>query len=414
MSPTETDYIHRLERRLEREKQARQQAEYLLERKSSELMSAVERLEHEVKRGEDLLTAIERTQDGIAICDPDGLFVYMNASHEAMFGYESGELIGKHWNVLYGPAELASLETFMMPMLARDGMWRGEAEGVCKNGDPIVQEILLTILPNNGLICSTRDISHIKSEQRRLQSLSERLQRAERDAALFTLSNLISHDMNNLLFALHGHAALALNEVKTNDRASEIMRQILKSIQQAQSVIDSLQIHRRMEALNKDLVSLTDIVEAAKSVCATLRPAHVELRLQVPQSAMVRSNEPLVFRCVVNLLKNAFEAITGEGEVTVVIDRYEHPNSPHGITVELGRVPAKPGYALRVKDTGVGMTEDQLNQIFDPYFTTKEQYGGTGLGLLTLQMLTEHSDTYIIVESEIEFGTEFTIVFPDI
>lgn len=121
--------------------------------------------------------AIESAMDGIALLNEKGEYYYLNDTHVKMFGYETEqELVGKTWKAIYGPREIERIETNLFPLLMQQGKWSGETLGISKQGKPVYQEISLNVLPNGGMVCVCRDISHRKSLEK-LQDQSDRLLR---------------------------------------------------------------------------------------------------------------------------------------------------------------------------------------------------------------------------------------------
>jgi two-component system cell cycle sensor histidine kinase/response regulator CckA len=166
------------------------------------------------KRAESLLTeraaAIDAAQDGIALTDSEGRFRYMNPSHLAMFGFETqSEIVGMSWEALYEEDAKARLQREAFPELGRSGAWRGEAVGRRRDGAPIEQEIALTLLPDGGLVCVTRDISERRRHERERMRLREEVQTAQRREAVGQIAAGVAHDFNNLLAAISGSAELA-------------------------------------------------------------------------------------------------------------------------------------------------------------------------------------------------------------
>lgn len=104
--------------------------------------------------------AMDAASDGIALCDPNGNYIYMNDSHARIFGYERGtELLGKSWTTIYPPEEAERISSFVFEQLAKDGQWSGYTLGKKKNGELIDQFISLIPLKNGNLICVCRDNS---------------------------------------------------------------------------------------------------------------------------------------------------------------------------------------------------------------------------------------------------------------
>ena len=104
--------------------------------------------------------AIENAFDGIAILDENGIYYYMNKAHAILFGYDSAEeLIGKSWKHIYSSEYADKIEKDIFPVLMSTGNWSGETIGKDKLGQPVLQYISLTLLPDRGLICVCQDNS---------------------------------------------------------------------------------------------------------------------------------------------------------------------------------------------------------------------------------------------------------------
>jgi len=133
--------------------------------------------------------AMEAAMDGIAILD-DGEYIYMNQAHAAVFDFEAEELLGSGWRRVYGEAEIERLESEVFPALERDGEWRGETLGKKRDGSSVNQEITLSLLDDGKLICTNRDITDRKAQERKLDRQRTRLR------ALFDESpdGIVIHD----------------------------------------------------------------------------------------------------------------------------------------------------------------------------------------------------------------------------
>jgi PAS domain S-box-containing protein len=109
---------------------------------------------------EKQFAAIENAFDGIALLDRDGIYFYMNKAHAHLFGYEqASELVGKSWKSIYDADYAEKIEKEVFPQLMSAGYWTGETIGIDKHGQPVLQFISLTLLPDMGLICVCRDNS---------------------------------------------------------------------------------------------------------------------------------------------------------------------------------------------------------------------------------------------------------------
>lgn len=104
--------------------------------------------------------AVESSMDGIALLDASGKYYYLNEVHIRMFGYEmEAELIGQSWQFIYDKPEIERIDKEIFPVLMKEGKWRGETIGKSKTGEPVYQDISLTILDDGGIICICRDLA---------------------------------------------------------------------------------------------------------------------------------------------------------------------------------------------------------------------------------------------------------------
>jgi PAS domain S-box-containing protein len=145
------------------------------------LIYAIARDVTQVKETEENLqlrsASIEAANDGIAILNEVGEYLYMNQAHAKIYGYDStAELIGKSWQTLYRPKELAQWQKVFFPQFLAQGWWRGESLAVRKDGSLFPQEVSLTALPNGGLICVVQDISDRKQTAKILHETESRYQ----------------------------------------------------------------------------------------------------------------------------------------------------------------------------------------------------------------------------------------------
>lgn len=128
--------------------------------------------------------AIKNSPDGIALLDTQGKYYFMNKAHEAIFGYNEGELIGKPWSILYDNQELSRIKTEIFPILNQQGIWSGETKGLTKDGKYEFQEITLKYLPDQSLLCVTRDVSELKHNYYKIEEANHKLELAINNANL--------------------------------------------------------------------------------------------------------------------------------------------------------------------------------------------------------------------------------------
>ncbi len=108
----------------------------------------------------DLAQALDHSDEGFALTDPDGNYVYINAAHLRMYGYERPqELLGRSWRLLYTPEWVRHFEEAVLPIIPRDKVWRGQVISRRRDGSSFLAGVTLTFLPDGKITCNCRDES---------------------------------------------------------------------------------------------------------------------------------------------------------------------------------------------------------------------------------------------------------------
>ncbi|MEM8842197.1 MAG: PAS domain-containing protein, partial [Pseudomonadota bacterium] len=355
--------------------------------------------------------AIDSAQDGIAITDTEGRFVYMNPSHLRMFGYQSEvEILGRPWSILYRADHAEHITRVGIPEVERTGTWRSELAGVSKSGEPVAQEISLTLIRDVGLVCVARDTSERARDEQERSRLLEQLRHAQRQEAIGQLAAGVAHDFNNILSAINGSAELLGLDLARDHPARVHADRINAASERAASLVDRLLDlgARKREHGRIDLRHATE--EAADLVRAGLT-SQITLEVSVPDTPVIAEADPTdVLQVVLNLGINARDACPeGGGEITIAMQEVE---VAPGLSLSVGELDPAARYArFRVSDTGAGISPDNSAKIFSPYFSTKGA-DGTGLGLAVMTSIIKNAGGAVRVESEIGVGTTFEVYWP--
>jgi two-component system, cell cycle sensor histidine kinase and response regulator CckA len=357
----------------------------------------------------DQLYAFEVCQDGIAITDPDGCFSYMNQAHAGLFGFSTpSELNGRSWATLYRADDVAFLENHVFPVLMREGNWRGELNGLSRDGATVAQEVSLSLRPNGGLVCVTRDVSARQEAEREQVRLREQLNAAQRQEAIGQLATGIAHDFNNVLAAISGSASLLL------DRADPALVPHVARIQAAAGTAASLvekMLFLGARRPHRKAADLREIVHAASELLRASLPARNRLDIVLPQAPLVAEVDSTeLTQIILNLAINARDAVQAGGG-RIEIELRPMTDADRAQPVDVGRVPQGPGAALCVKDDGSGIAPDDLQRIFQPFFSRKGDQG-SGLGLSVVAGILKSSGGGLRLRSHIGQGTEFHVFLP--
>jgi PAS domain S-box-containing protein len=357
------------------------------------------------------IAAIEASDDGIAVTDAAGCFIFMNQAHASMFGHDSVEaLIGQPWNVLYDEANARVIADTAMPQLGAKGRWRGEVQGRRLDGSAVDQEVSLSLSADGGIVCVTRDIGSRLAMEREKARLREQLMLAQRQEAVGQLASGIAHDFNNLIAAIAGTASL-LERVEDKEVLRHA-RRIQAAAATATGLVDKLlALGRRTTDLKP--VDLGAVLANVRDLVApSLLDARHRIELDVPAAPLLaRADATEVMQVVLNLALNARDALpVGQsGRIGVLLMDAEG-QAPMG-EVLVGAIPSGPAALIRVSDTGCGIAAGDRAQVFEPFYTRKGD-AGTGLGLAVVAGIVGDSGGAISIWSRPGDGSVFEIWWP--
>lgn len=258
-----------------------------------------------------------------------------------------------------------------------------------------------------------RDITDDILAQQEKAELEKQLQKAQKLEAIGTLAGGIAHDFNNILGGIIGYTELLQDDIVSDSRAQHYLSQILKACHRAKALILQILTFSRQSLAERQPLELQSIVkETLKLLKATL-PDTIAIRCHLESpSSMVLVNATQIHQMLMNLYLNAVRAMrTTGGILEVTLQELEITS---GNAVASDQMAGGSYVALTVRDTGHGMTEDLLQKIFDPYFTTQMPYEGTGLGLsICLGIAKSHGGTITVCSTPGE-GSAFTVWLPQI
>jgi two-component system, cell cycle sensor histidine kinase and response regulator CckA len=240
--------------------------------------------------------------------------------------------------------------------------------------------------------------------------LEDQLRQSQKMEAIGRLAGGIAHDLNNALTAIAGYAELALGEVPAGHAARPDVEEIRKAAERAGSVTRQLLAFSRKQLLEPRLFNLNDTVVNIARLLTRLLGANVHVETKLAASLPEVLGDPgQVEQAIINLAVNARDAMPSGGRLTLTTstDQVDEEFARRHLPMAAGRY-----VALRVTDTGHGMTRETQARVFEPFFTTKEVGKGTGLGLSMVYGTLKQIGGFIFVDSEVDRGTTFRLYFP--
>ena len=382
-------------------------------------ITARKRVEEDLRKSEEMFRRlIEAAPDAIYV-HADGRFVYLNQVAINLFGAKTAdqligypiveridpsyhEMIKDRQRLLY--EEQRKLPIFEQVYLRLDGSSiRVEAHAL-----PITYD------NKNAALAFVRDITDRKRAEEEKQRLQERLQRAEKMEAVGTLAGGVAHDLNNVLGVLVGYSELVLMEIREESPLRRHVSNILQSGQRSAAIIQDLLTLARRGVTVSEVINLNDLISDHFKTpeFEKLKAYHplVTFKSDLDKDVMNIKGSPVhLSKTIMNLLSNAAEAVTDQGEVTIVTENHylDKPLTGYDHIQEGEYV------VLKVMDNGKGISAADIGKIFEPFYTKKVMgRSGTGLGLAVVWGTVKDHNGYVDVQSEEGKGSVFTLYFP--
>jgi PAS domain S-box-containing protein len=369
-----------------------------------------------VKREQQFRALIERAHDIVVLLGLDGSIRYQSPATERVLGYSPEELVGANVLEIVHPddreraagilADWPHEEQSPDPLAPfkvrhKDGTWR-VMEAVGRSVD--------SSDPMQGMILNARDVTERVRAQEKLLETEAKLRQAHKMEAVGRLAGGIAHDFNNVLTAIYGYADLLLEEFVAGDPRRSDVEEIRRMAERAATLTRQLLAFSRQQMLQPQILDLNIVIEEVQRMLARMIGTDIQLFFEPSRELWpVKADRGQIEQVLMNLGGNARDAMPEGGSLTIRTSNRELDASEAGATDGLA-----PGdyVAMSVTDTGVGMPEHVRRHVFEPFFTTKAQGEGTGLGLATIYGIVKQSGGGVVVESEENKGTTFTIFLP--
>jgi PAS domain S-box-containing protein len=333
----------------------------------------------------------------------DGSVTAVNRSLEALLGYSEEEFrrlpSGDH---VHPDDREEGARLYAELVRGERDSYRREARFVTKDGRTVITHLAAALVRDadgkpNYVIGMAEDVT----EQKQLE---DQLRQSQKLEAIGRLAGGVAHDFNNMLTAIAGYTAFALEHSGAGSPLRADLEEISKATDRAALLTRQLLAFSRKQVLQPELLNLNGIVVELETMLRPLIGEDIVLTTRLdPALGPIEADPGQLHQVVMNLVVNARDAMPTGGALSI--------ETANADVVDEGDGSIAPGryVTLTVRDAGEGIDETTLSQIFEPFFTTKESDKGTGLGLATVYGIVKQSGGYVAVESELGVGSEFTI-----
>lgn len=301
-----------------------------------------------------------------------------------------------------GPAQVFQADIDSLVSLISGMNW--EQEGISPHVETNPEHPFYLLYQAIQLI--KEEMDDLFQERRQLEA---QLYLSRKMASLGTLTGGLAHDFNNILHVIVGNTELAMEEIPQENSVHEILKEIRSASLRAGGIIRQLLhfSHRTIQEFKP-----LGIVSFIQDIVKFLRPtAPIEIRLCLPKTDMMILADPTqISQVMINLCTNGLQAMEERGgllEVTVEKVFLAEKDLVRNLGLTTGDY-----VKINVTDTGPGISPEIIDQIFDPYFTTRPLGKGSGLGLSVVHGIVKDHKGMIQVNSQIGKGTTFSVFFP--
>jgi len=350
------------------------------------------------------------------IRDDNARFEYVNERACERLGYTRAELM--NLSVVDIVQDFPSMEEWYkhVEAMRKNPAAVFESVHIRKDGShlPVEVSVMHDQSQNHtGLISAVaRDITEHLQAREQQKKLEAKLNQTRTMEALGTLAGGVAHDFNNIIGAISGYTEMAQRSLDTPAKARSCLTQVMNAAQRARELVGQILAFSRSRRHTLSAINLQDIVY---EVVELLRPdigERIKIETNIDTSCSAVMADPVqMHQVIMNLCTNALHAMEEQDQGTMRISlrntTLPPTNAPENINLA-------PGFyvELQVLDTGSGIEEEARQRIFEPYFSTRKERGGTGLGLAVVHGIIEDFNGSISLESSPGQGAAFNVLLP--
>lgn len=363
---------------------------------------------------------VERISDVIWVMDLDGsTFSYISPSLERLLGYSGQALTTLSPDTILTPASMVTLKEAIKHEHAHHQSHTHEPnrsfllvlEHQHRNGTTVWAEVRGSLLLDKtnlpiGITGVTRDVTERKKIEEEKQRLEAQLLRSQKLEAVGNLAGGIAHDFNNVLTTILGNITLTKQLLPSSPQHPSYLERAERAALHAKHLTHQLLTFSKGGDPIKQPVALHELIKESSELALSGSSLACQT-WAAPNLWIIEADQGQINQVMQNLLMNAIHAMPHGGSIAIRAENIQLPIPDHK-----SALPLSPGPYVKVTiaDEGIGIAEDHLPKIFEPYFTTKPE--GHGLGLASTYAIMNKHAGHVSVDSHVGGGTTFTLYFP--
>ncbi|MCA0849864.1 ATP-binding protein [Salipiger thiooxidans] len=299
-----------------------------------------------------------------------------------------------------------SIPGWLTEAAAGRGLHRSEFLRLTRQDREVFVQVTLNRVRSSG----RPELIAVLNDATELKTLEAQFVQSQKMQAIGQLAGGVAHDFNNLLTAISGHCDLLLLRHDQGDPDYADLVQINQNANRAAALVGQLLAFSRKQTLRPEVLDLRDTLSDLTHLLNRLVGEKVQLSLSHdPVLPTIRGDRRQLEQVMMNLVVNARDGMPDGGEIVIETERrvIMEPMMRDRAVVEPGEYAS-----VKVIDRGVGIPQDKLQKVFEPFYTTKRTGEGTGLGLSTVYGIVKQTGGFIFVDSTVGKGSCFTLLFP--
>nr|WP_319394028.1 ATP-binding protein [uncultured Desulfobacter sp.] len=357
-----------------------------------------------------LLATVEQFSEMVYITNSEGIIQYLNPAFEALTGFSRDECIGKDISRFRSRKHDSQFNINLRAIISSGRVWKGHAEFKKKDNSFCIMDLTISsVTDKNGVITNYVGVQRIVSNE---TEINEKMAQAQKLESLGTLAGGVAHDLNNMLFPILGNAELLiLKSVAFDNGTKENLTQLYESALQAKELVQQILNFSRHKKIQRRPLQIQNSIDTVLKLMKSGIPRNISIENDVdPCCPPVAADSTQLHQIIMNLISNGVHAMgkTG-GVITVSLKPVAVSQADAGGGVKPGNY-----ICLSVCDTGEGMSKEVMKRIFEPFYTTKGNENGTGMGLSVVYGIVKDMGGGIKVDSQPGKGSRFRLYFPQV